>query len=231
MKIQLNKLDPTEFRILESSFHGVKAFLVTPKSIKIKWTKKNLKYRSSMWTEQGEPISLGLPKFFNWAEGPNLRPAPSIMEAVNVVEKMYKLDATIGGEGSSSGVIVPPSRCRDGVLTLLFLIKIIADKKKKVEALIQELPKFYYIKNKITINPKKFDSLKSKIIKYYQKKGCKIKNLNSDSLKIYLNKDSFVWFRVSKTENNLLRFIADSREKDDSIDIISEALNLIKSIV
>ena len=88
MKIQLNKVDETQFRILESSFYDVKAFLITPKSIKVKWTKKNLKYRSSMWTEKGDPISLGFPKFFNWAEGPNIRPAPSDLEAVNIVEKI-----------------------------------------------------------------------------------------------------------------------------------------------
>lgn len=88
INIQLDKIDQEQFRILTSEFYNQKAYLITPKSIKVKWTTKNLKYRSSMWTERGEPISLGLPKFFNWAESPDLRPSPSEMEAVNVVEKI-----------------------------------------------------------------------------------------------------------------------------------------------
>ena len=35
---------------------------------------------------------------------------------INVVNKMDELNAPIGGEGSSSGGIIPPSRCRDGIL-------------------------------------------------------------------------------------------------------------------
>lgn len=88
IRIQKSKIDQTQFRILEGKFGDLEVFLVNPKSIKIKWTKQNLKYRSSIWTSSGEPISLGLPKFFNWDEGPNLRPAPSTMEDVNVVEKV-----------------------------------------------------------------------------------------------------------------------------------------------
>ena len=88
MKIQLNKVDQDQFRILESSFYNLKAFLITPKSIKVKWTPKNLKFRSSMWTENGDPISLGFPKFFNWAECPDLRSIPSNLESVNIVEKI-----------------------------------------------------------------------------------------------------------------------------------------------
>ena len=43
----------------------------------------------------------------------------------NVVDEMLLLDSPIGGEGSNGGVIIPPSRCRDGILSILYLSKII----------------------------------------------------------------------------------------------------------
>jgi len=147
---------------------------------------------------------------------------------INVVDKMYKLKAPIGGEGSSSGVIIPPSRCRDGVLTLIYLLKTLAIKEVKLEDFIRNLPKYHYIKRKIKINPKKYPLIKNKLKKYYGKKG-KIDKTEKDSLKVYLDNRSFVWFRVSKTEANLLRVIADAPKKEQTEKIIKEALNLVKN--
>jgi len=145
---------------------------------------------------------------------------------INVVDKMYELKAPIGGEGSSSGVIIPPSRCRDGILTLICLLKIIAN-NKNLNELIKSLPEYFYIKKNIKIDPKKYDAIKKKLVNYYKKKGYKI-NLSLGSLKIYLNDNEFIWFRVSKTEINLLRIISDSPKKQQAELLIEEALNLIK---
>jgi len=145
----------------------------------------------------------------------------------NVVNRMNELKAPIGGEGSSSGVIIAPSRCRDGILTLLFLIKIIANKDKKIEELVSELPQYHNIKEKITINFKKYTHLRNKLKKYYKKKDYKIED-NKESLKILLNDNSYVWFRTSKTEAGLLRVIADAPEKIQAEEIIKEALKIIK---
>jgi len=68
---------------------------------------------------------------------------------INVVDKIYELNAPVGGEGSSSGIIIPTSRCRDGILTLIYLLKIIANNKKNINELIKSLPEYYYIKKNI----------------------------------------------------------------------------------
>ncbi|MCH8328880.1 MAG: hypothetical protein IIB81_00635 [Nanoarchaeota archaeon] len=145
---------------------------------------------------------------------------------INVVDKIYELKAPIGGEGSSSGIIVPPSKCRDGIITLIYLLKIIANKGKKLEELIKELPEFYNIKRKVKINLKKYNKTKKKIINYYRKKQCRIKDTKSGSLKIYLNNNSFIWFRASKTEADVLRVISDAPNKAQAESIMKEALNL-----
>ena len=142
---------------------------------------------------------------------------------INIVDKMYELNAPVGGEGSSSGVIIPPSRCRDGILTLVYLLKIIADNKKNINELVKSLPEYYYIKKNIKIDPKKYSKIKKKLINYY--KNCKT---NVGSLKVNLDDDSFVWFRVSKTESDILRVIVDSPNKKKAEAMMKEALSSIK---
>ena len=147
---------------------------------------------------------------------------------INVVDNMYKSKALIGGEGSSSGIIIPNSRCRDGILTLIYLLKIMANKEKNLNQLIKTLPEYCYIKRKINIDSKKYSKIKGKLIDFYRKKY-KVKDSKEGSLKVTLKENSFVWFRVSKTESNILRIIADSPKKSRSESIINEAVNLIKN--
>ena len=147
---------------------------------------------------------------------------------INVVDKMYELKAPVGGEGSSSGIIIPPSRCRDGILTLVYLLKIIANNKKNINELVKSLPEYYYIKRNIKIDSKKYAKIKENLKIYYIKKNYKIKESGAGSLKIYLNDNEYIWFRVSKTESNILRVIADSPNKKKAEVIMKEALKLIK---
>jgi phosphomannomutase len=145
----------------------------------------------------------------------------------NVVSAMYRLKASIGGEGSSGGIIIPDSRCRDGILTLIFILKILAEKGKKIEELVGLLPGFYNLRSKVTIDSKKYSSTMKKVNTFYKKKNYKI-NKSGTSLKIMPSSNSFVWFRSSKTEANVLRVIVDSRLKKQSEELMKEALSLIK---
>jgi len=148
---------------------------------------------------------------------------------INVVDKIYELKAPVGGEGSSSGIIIPPSRCRDGILTLIYLLKIIANNKKSLYELIKALPGYYNIKRNINIDSDGYNKIKKKLIDYYRKKQCKIKeSIQTDSMKILMD-NSFVWFRVSRTEANILRIITDSKNKKKAELLMNEALNLIKN--
>ncbi len=148
---------------------------------------------------------------------------------INVVDKMYELKAPIGGEGSSSGVIIPPSKCRDGILTIVYLLKTISNNKKSIDKLVNSLPQYYNIKTKINISSKKYNAIKKKLMDHYKKKNCRIKDSKAGSLKVYLNTNEFVWFRVSKTEANIVRIIADSPSKKKAELITKEALNLVKN--
>ena len=145
----------------------------------------------------------------------------------NVVDKIYELKAPIGGEGSSSGVIIPPSRCRDGILTLIYLLKIIVNNKKNINELVKTLPEYHYIKKKVDIDSKEYSKIKKKIINFYGK--YKMKDSKDGSLKIFLNNKSFIWFRISKTEASVLRIISDAPDRKQAQSTLEEALNIIKN--
>jgi len=148
---------------------------------------------------------------------------------INVVDKIFESKAPVGGEGSSSGVIIPPSRCRDGILTLIYLLKIIANNKKTLDELIKTLPEYYNIKRNVNIDSNKYNKIKKKLIDYYRKKQCNIKeSIKTSSLKVLMD-NSFVWFRVSRTEANVLRIITDSKNKKKAELLMNEALNLVKN--
>ena len=80
---------------------------------------------------------------------------------------MLQLNSPIGGEGSNGGVIVPPSRCRDGILSLFLILKIINETNKSFKKLIQELPEYNSIQEKIRINkPINNKEIKDKLHRY-----------------------------------------------------------------
>lgn len=90
MKTDLSKLDLETFFVTESNeIGGEKLFLVNPKRIGLgNWNKDNLWFRSSMWNEQGELVSVGFPKFANWGEKPDIFPVPSELKNLTFIEKM-----------------------------------------------------------------------------------------------------------------------------------------------
>ncbi len=145
----------------------------------------------------------------------------------NVVTEMDKNRAKIGGEGSSGGVIISPSKCRDGILTLLMVIKIIAKHKASLQKIIGDYPKYYTeTKNiKTETDPEK---IKKELEEYYSSKKAKIVKLNEEggSIKVIISKNSFVWFRDSKTEPGVFRIIADSKYEEKTEKLLREAIDI-----
>ena len=148
----------------------------------------------------------------------------------NVVQEMQKSKAAVGGEGSSGGVVIPPSKCRDGILTLLMILSIVAKKEEKLEDLIEELPKYYNLRKKIEFKQSKHNSIKNYLKNYYSKKGFEVKENGGmkGSLKATTGKNSFVWFRASKTEGNIFRIISDSNNRKEAENLLEEAAEVFK---
>lgn len=150
----------------------------------------------------------------------------------NVVEGMKKHKALIGGEGSSGGVIINPSKCRDGILTLLMIIKIVASKKAKLQDILKNYPVYYTFAKKIEFEKEKHDKIKNYLEKYYKEKNKKIIKTGdiTGGLKVLIDDKSFVWFRASKTEDNIFRIIADSDSKEKTENLLNEAIEVFNKV-
>lgn len=88
MKIDLAKLDLTQFMAHDHFVNGEVVTLIQPKNIGVKWTQDNKHMRSVVVNYEGEVISAGLPKFTNWGENPEHFPVPQSLKNCTVVEKL-----------------------------------------------------------------------------------------------------------------------------------------------
>jgi phosphomannomutase len=151
---------------------------------------------------------------------------------INVVDKMYQLKSPVGGEGSSSGGIFPPSRCRDGILTLVMLLKLMAEKKKNISDLLVLLPQYFTPAIKVKCKPENQKRLKLKLIKYFKKLKYPTKKTGglTGGLKIYIDKNSWLWYRASKTEAGIFRIIADARTEKKAYKIISFGKKIFRKL-
>jgi len=143
---------------------------------------------------------------------------------INVVDGMLKHDSPIGGEGSNGGVIFPPSRCRDGMLSVLYLLRMINEKGKSLGELIKELPRHFNVQKKVRLE-KNFD--RAKVKDYYSRYKIQETGGDSGGLKVVVDENSYVWFRISKTEPDLLRIIVDSDSKDECGKLLEEASSVV----
>ena len=51
----------------------------------------------------------------------------------NVVVKMEKIKSKVGGEGSCGGLVVSPSKCRDGLLSVAIILSLMARQNKSLD--------------------------------------------------------------------------------------------------
>ncbi|TKJ17217.1 hypothetical protein CEE44_01645 [Candidatus Woesearchaeota archaeon B3_Woes] len=142
---------------------------------------------------------------------------------INVVEKMDEVNAIVGGEGSSSGGIFPPSKCRDGTLSLVLILDLIA-KRGKITDILTEFPDYYTLRKKIECNPEKSIKLRKKLEELWNEqpyvKEIRKTGDETGGFKIVMKDNSWVWYRASKTEAGIFRIIADSTSKKSSEDLL-----------
>lgn len=144
----------------------------------------------------------------------------------NVVKEMEKSNSIIGGEGSNGGVITFPIKCRDGIMTIVLVLRLLARENKPLSSILEEYPKYYSERDKKKCLPEGSVKIKKKLEEYFKNKGYKIKKTGgaSGGLKILIGKNSFLWFRASKTERGVFRVIADGDDARTVSDALKEGV-------
>lgn len=136
----------------------------------------------------------------------------------NVVSQMEIRESIIGGEGSNGGVIIMPIKCRDGIMTTVLMLKLMADKKMGLGDILSSYPKYYSARMEKKCPSDKAILVKQKIERYFKDEGYKIKKTGgiNGGLKALIDKNSYLFFRSSKTEHGTFRIIADG-DNDDKV--------------
>jgi len=130
---------------------------------------------------------------------------PSAVGEVNVVTKMKKVDAVIGGEGNG-GIIVPDLHYgRDALIGIALFLTYMAQTKKSATQLRRLYPDYFMSKNKIELD-NGIDV--KKIFGHIQKKYKNHPINTEDGLKIEFDND-WVHLRTSNTEP-IIRIYAES---------------------
>jgi len=146
----------------------------------------------------------------------------------NVVRAMKETGAVVGGEGSNGGGIIPPSQCRDGMMTLLKILELMVKKEKSLPELLQSYPKYYTRLANVSIEYEFVSSVQEEILK--QLEGSKVQKIGGENsgLKLVWADGTFLWLRTSQTEKNLIRLLVDSLHKERTETIFSQAASWLQ---
>jgi len=129
----------------------------------------------------------------------------------NVIESMAETGATVGGEGSSGGLIDTSfNYCRDSMLAAITIIKALAQKGSKV---YDEVKSYHQTRTALKTPRKK--ALAG--IKRLQKRYPEAETI--DGVKIWLSRKSWVLVRPSGTEDSV-RISAEAASEKESQEIV-----------
>ena len=140
---------------------------------------------------------------------------------VNVSEKIKEMGALIGGEGNG-GIIWPEIGFgRDSICGIGLILDLLADRGKTVSQLVDSLPKYTMIKDKIDL-PQGTDP--SLVLIAAEKKFSSAKIDRTDGIKIDFP-DGWLHIRPSNTEP-IIRIIAEGTDQKCTEDLIEEIKEL-----
>ncbi len=139
----------------------------------------------------------------------------------NVVSKMRKTNAIIGGEGNG-GVIYPEvNYTRDALVGAAIIIKLLNERGKKLSEILAPYPDYYMVKKKFRIPKEHFERRKEKIMKKFKGKWD-----STDGLRI-ATQDYWLHIRPSQTEH-FIRIIGEAKNKIQIEQYITEIKTILE---
>ncbi|RJQ30556.1 hypothetical protein C4572_04080 [Candidatus Parcubacteria bacterium] len=152
---------------------------------------------------------------------------------INVVEEMERQNSPVGGEGSSSGGIFPPSKCRDGFLTMAMILRMAAVRKMSLSDILLTYPKIFTVREKLDCPHDSQLVARLRLHDFFLQNGYRVKTSGGPTggLKVFFSETSFVWFRASKTEAGKFRVFAESRDAEESKRLLALAIERFNKIV
>jgi len=150
----------------------------------------------------------------------------SAVGEVNVVAKMRKNKAVIGGEGNG-GVIYPESHYgRDALVGIALFLTHLAKSGLKCSELRKTYPDYFISKNKIQLTPEiDMDAILEKMKERYRKE----KVTDIDGVKIDFP-DSWIHLRKSNTEP-IIRIYSEAKSLEDAEGLAQKIISEIRAMI
>ncbi len=121
-------------------------------------------------------------------------------------------NALLGGE-EAGGIMYPKEHLgKDGMLTAMLMIKTMKEENKKLSELVEELPKYYFKKDKIRIEKDKKKEFMNRFIPHAKEVFKEGKINTIDGIRVDFE-DSWFIVRPSGTEN-YIRFFAEAKSRE-----------------
>ncbi len=129
----------------------------------------------------------------------------------NVSYLMKEKGSTWGFEENGGGIYAPHLLARDGGMTTMLFVQVLAEKAMKTSELFMDLPKLHQVKTKIRCETEKRGKLIEELIEKYGDR--RIETI--DGLKVWFRDDSWALIRPSGTEP-IIRIFVESSKKDEA---------------
>jgi len=149
-----------------------------------------------------------------------------------VVKAMGKYQSVIGGEGSNGGIIVSPIKCRDGLMSIALILKMLAIHGQSLSEILAEYPKYYSSHNKVVCQSDKAIDARQRLIDYFKNKGYKIRTTGgiTGGAKALLDINTYTWWRQSKTEPGVFRIYCESDDKNKVDELARETIQIFNKL-
>ncbi len=142
---------------------------------------------------------------------------------INVGKKMQEVNAAIGGEGNG-GVICPEVHyTRDAPVGMALILAYMAETGKSISELVSQIPRYYFAKDKITVEPEKLDDIMNKVPEIFKNE----KIDTTDGYKI-LGDKYWIHIRKSGTEP-IIRVYVESETKEKSQKLCNDTIKKLLS--
>ena len=142
---------------------------------------------------------------------------------INVGKKMKEINSPIGGEGNG-GIICPEVHyTRDAPVGTALILGYLSDRNKTVSELADEIPKYYFAKDKLKVEPEKLDTIMEKVPTIFKD----FKLDQTDGIKV-LGDKFWIHIRKSGTEP-IIRVYVESETSERSQRLCEETIGKLMS--
>jgi phosphomannomutase/phosphoglucomutase len=146
--------------------------------------------------------------------------------SVTVSQKMKEQNANLGGEENGGVFYGPHQAVRDGAMTTVLLLSIMAQTGKTLPELVAEQPQYFIEKGKIECSDDKKELLLQKLSE--QVKGENVSTI--DGVKIWFSDASAILIRPSGTEP-VFRLYAEAKNQEKALKLVEDYSSSLKKIL